>query len=314
MGDSNTTTQTQTSSPFAPAIPLLEDAASNAQALFGRGGLSPAVFQGSLVPNFSPQTQSALTQLEARANAPSVGQGASLFAQNLLANQGLTPEQQEVIEELRTTATGPGLVGDADFQALIDEQARRTAENVNSIFSGAGRLGSGANQGVVAREVGQQRLNALINQANQDEATRLAASNALLSGAGSGTAAALQAAGLGGALDQASLFGPQLLAQVGGTLENQQRQQLLDQARLETGNADIPLNNLLNFVNLGSTIGGQGGTTTATSTQPGPGTAQLLAGGLLGGASLLSGGGLLGAGGLGGQLGFGGQGLLGLFN
>lgn len=309
MGSSDQTT-TQVSKPFKPSIPLLETGATEAQNLFQQGNLAPAVFGGSLVTPFSTQTQDALTQIENIARqGGGVAPGAQNFANTLFQNQGLTPQQQAALGVLQSTATGPGLAGSADFNALLDAQTQRALEQVQSQFSGAGRLGSGANLAVAGERIGDIRLGQTVAQQNRDLNTQLAAAQGVLQGGAQGTNAALQAAGLVPLLDASRFSNAAALGGVGAQREALAQRQLLDQQRIFQGTEDRDLLNLQNLVNFGIGIGGTGGT--VKTTQPGPSTGQLIGGGLLGGLSLLSPGGLFGGQGAFGSSGLFGSGFLG---
>lgn len=69
---------------------------------------------------------------------------------------------------LQDWANGSMIGNNQQFQQALQNQLNNVAGTINSQFAGAGRSGSGANAGVLGRELGNVATNALANQYNQD--------------------------------------------------------------------------------------------------------------------------------------------------
>ena len=134
--------------PWATQQPYLTKGFERAESLYGQPG--PSYYPGQTYAGFSPQTETALTAAQARATA-----GSPLLQQS----------QAELLKQAQgqylSPATNPYL------QGLYNQMAGDVTAGVQSEFSKAGRYGSGANQAVLARELG--------NLANQVYAPQYAA-------------------------------------------------------------------------------------------------------------------------------------------
>ena len=153
IGQDEVVPQTTTVNPPAYAAPFLAYGANEAQRLYNTGG-GFNYFPENTVAGFSPEQQMAMNLQTNRALS---GSPLTREAQNLSLN----------------TLRGDFLSGNNPFfqQAVIDP----ITQNVQSQFSRAGRLGSGANQDVLARSLAtplmqnfeneRRRQNAMINTA-----------------------------------------------------------------------------------------------------------------------------------------------------
>ena len=153
IGQDEVVPQTTTINPPAYAAPFLAYGANEAQRLYNTGG-GFNYFPENTVAGFSPEQQMAMNLQTNRALS---GSPLTREAQNLSLN----------------TLRGDFLSGNNPFfqQAVIDP----ITQNVQSQFSRAGRLGSGANQDVLARSLAtplmqnfeneRRRQNAMINTA-----------------------------------------------------------------------------------------------------------------------------------------------------
>jgi len=121
--------------PWATQQPYLTKGFERAESLYGQPG--PSYFPGQTYAGFSPQTQTALTAAEQRATA-----GSPLLQQS----------QAELLKQAQGQYLSP--TTNPYLQGLYNQMAGDVTAGVQSEFSKAGRYGSGANQAVLARELG----------------------------------------------------------------------------------------------------------------------------------------------------------------
>ena len=121
--------------PWATQQPYLTKGFERAESLYGQPG--PSYFPGQTYAGFSPQTQTALTAAEQRATA-----GSPLMQQS----------QAELLKQAQGQYLSPNT--NPYLQGLYNQMAGDVTAGVQSEFSKAGRYGSGANQAVLARELG----------------------------------------------------------------------------------------------------------------------------------------------------------------
>lgn len=121
--------------PWATQSPYLSKGFERAEALYNAAG--PSYFPGQTYVDFAPQTTSALNLAETRAKA-----GSPLMGQ---ANT-------EMLKQLKGDYLSP--TSNPFIQNLYNKMAGDVTSGVQSQFSRAGRLGSGANQAVLAEELG----------------------------------------------------------------------------------------------------------------------------------------------------------------
>lgn len=114
-------TSTATSEPWGPAQPFLHDTMRQAQNLYRYGP--------NTVPPFSAYTRNGM------------GRAAQV------AGQGVNPIVGQASGVLGDTLSGSFLSGNPYLEAQIESGSRDIADSVNSVFSGAGRYGSGAHRG-----------------------------------------------------------------------------------------------------------------------------------------------------------------------
>jgi len=162
---SKSTTSTSENKPPEWAKPLFEQSASEAQKIYdsGAGG---SVYQGQTVADLGGTTQAGI-------------QGVSDAASNWSnpAYQNMLTAPTSAASNLGGMASGQNLLSNPHFEDALKGQIDKTAAQVQSQFSGAGRYGSGANTGVLASELGNIRSNALFNQYNQDTQNMLTANS-----------------------------------------------------------------------------------------------------------------------------------------
>lgn len=144
---SNVTTTTE-SEPSQFIRPYLEQAIDYSQDLFESD--LPNFFPNATYTGFSPETETALDLATARATAGSP-----------LLNLSQTEANKILSGDYLSPTTNPF------SQALFNQMAGDVTSQVQSQFSRAGRLGSGANQEILTRELGE-----LANQVYSDQFNR----------------------------------------------------------------------------------------------------------------------------------------------
>lgn len=242
MSAKQTQTQSMESNPWAPSQAPLQGILNKAQSLGSNTNLFRPV-QGAT-------TRDALQQTKDIANQ---GSAALPVLQNM--TQGYQGGFNTGLGTLQTAASG-GNLGQVSphLQAALDRASQNTANTVNQQFAASGRYGSANHAGTIADRVGAIQTNALVDNYNQERANQLSASNTLYGGGATG-------ANMAGAVDQARLFAPGLLGQVGAqedAYKTAQRQAPLNALQFQSG-MTVPI------AGLGGT---QDGTTTSSSSNP----------------------------------------------
>lgn len=222
MGSS--TSSTQTSSPPAWAQPLFTKSAKEAKNLYN-SGVGGNVYEGPTVADLSGATMGGVNSLyTAGGNTNTAG-------------------TRPLLQGLGAAAVGPsyaeqnlsGLASGQDnpyFERALSGQLDKTASQVQSQFSGAGRYGSGANVGALTNSLGDIRSTALSNQWNQNIQNQLAATGQMDASRQAGLGLGLSATNAMGAQDQQqfqnALTGAGAQLQAGGLLDAQSQKQLSD--------------------------------------------------------------------------------------
>jgi hypothetical protein len=229
-------TSKQESAPWQPAQGGLESILAKAQKLGGNTGLFTPV-QGTT-------TQQAMDQTKQIAN-----QGSAALDPLQQVVGGSTQGFGTGIDQLMATARGDNLgTVPPMLQAALDTASNKTANLTNQHFSAAGRYGSANHAGTIADRVGAIQTQGLVDNYNTERANQLAASGQLQQGGYTG-------AGMAPAIDQARLFTPQLLGQVGA-----------QQDAFAMAKKQAPLNAAQWQAGLTTPIAGLGGTQSSTQT------------------------------------------------
>lgn len=184
----STTSQSSTSAPGAMTAPTV-------QGIIGQ--LNPLIASSGLTPD----QQAAINQIKANAtNGQSAGYAAQegANATNLLNGGGATAQNGALSDNLKTLQGTLGQYTDPNYStvnspavaAALAAAKADTMGSVNGMFAASGRTGSGMNVQTLGRGIEQADAPIILNQANQDTATRLGAANTLY-GAGNTTANAL---------------------------------------------------------------------------------------------------------------------------
>jgi hypothetical protein len=339
MSSSSPPTQTvyTNSNPPAYVQPYLTEIAAGASDIY-KNTTVPQYYQNSTVTPFSSQTTEALGMAEQIARNNQLNPQAYDYASNIMQTGGVNPLTSGAIGNMSNIANGTNQIttganyqnllngiqnGNPYFQQALDTQANRTADNVNAQFSQAGRYGSGAHAGTLAREIGNSRNQAMSQQYNQDIASQMQGIQGLTSTQGANIANQgntsqsianlyqnAQDYGLRTALATPGLQMSQYndaaqLANVGSQYEANSQAQLQDQINRWNSEQMSPWNRLNLYSNAVNGVS-QGGTSTTLTQLPQQSFGQRIIGGASAGGALGSmagvGGGLLGAG-IGGLMG-----------
>ncbi|MBS0257259.1 MAG: hypothetical protein JSR13_06030 [Proteobacteria bacterium] len=181
MSGGSKQTTTQTSSPWSGAQPALTQAIGGAQNLYN-AGVGSQVYTGSTVVPWSNQTTQAMGNITNNANANSGGRGLSGHYQNVINNGGLNYLQSNAFGGFQQVADAGGYNSDMstaannmrnlassqysispELQRVLDTQASKVGDQVNLNASAAGRYGSGANQSLLAKNVGDLANSTIYN-------------------------------------------------------------------------------------------------------------------------------------------------------
>lgn len=150
--------------------PLLKQAASEAQRLYSQGeGFKP--YTGERVAPLSAQTYSSIA-------------GLGNVAQNLNNPYltGLMSSPLQSVSNLSEMASGRQIGKNPYFNTVLQDALSSLSTNINEQMSAAGRYGSGAHTGALARGLGNVAASALSNQYNMDVGRMLAANQLMQQG------------------------------------------------------------------------------------------------------------------------------------
>jgi hypothetical protein len=179
MGKSPDQVQKQESSPWKPLAPVLQDYIGQVQ---GHMKGPAEVYGGQRVGDLSPQTMGGVHSMFGAGNQNQV-----------------TAASQPMVA---ATARGDYLNGSPQWQGLMDRQAGKLGDSINSLFSGAGRYGSVAHQGAMADQVGNFRNQAMNDNYGRERQNQMAAAGMSGMFEGLDQADAMSKLQAGGVLDQ----------------------------------------------------------------------------------------------------------------
>lgn len=253
----------QTSEPWGPAQPHLEEVLRRAEELYNQGA-GTGYYPGQTYIDPSRDTLAAQAAIRNRALSGSPMLGA--------AEQNLT-----------STLQGDYLsAGNPYFEQMAGRVTNQVLPNIQGMFGGAGRAGSAGNAEAVARGLGDS-IGALAYQNFNDERQRQ-----------------MQGLTLAPGIEQAGYMPAQQLGLLGQQIEGYEGQRLQDDMARFNFQEQAPWDLLGRYAGLASGMGAQGGTSTQTQPRQGPGGLQtalgigsLIAAPFTGGLSL---GGLFGGG------------------
>lgn len=276
---SSKTSSTQTSSPPAWAKDAFSLAGDETMRLY-QSGVGGNPYQGSAVSDLSDTTMGGINQLAQAGQNWDTSGTRPLFQGIGAASVGPSYSEQNLA----------GIASGADnpyFEQALEGQLGKTADQVQSRMSGAGRYGSGAHTGVMTGELGNIRSNAMSNQWNQNIQNMFGANSLMDSNRNAGLDRGLQATTAMAGQDQQQfqnqLTGAGATLQAGGLLDKQAQSQLDDVVNrwYEEDNAPWQRLGLLESAAAGSA--GSYGTQSGTSRTSNPGA-------ILGGIGSMMGG------------------------
>lgn len=203
---SKTTKQESENRPPAWAAPLFSQSASEATNLYNSGS-GGGVYQGQTVADLSGQTMAGVNQLaSAGTNAPDYSGAMNTINQNNANLAGMASGQY--LQD-----------GNPYYKQRLTGEIEDANSLINSAMSGAGRYGSGAHTGVVAKNTTNMLLQGLENDWNRNQANQLAAVGATNAGAG-------QIAGMQGQQFANQLAGGQAALDAGQVVDQNAQQKL----------------------------------------------------------------------------------------
>lgn len=177
MAGGSKQTTTQSSAPWSGAQPALTQAVGGAQNLYN-AGVGSQVYTGSTVVPWSSQTTQAMGNIQNNANANAGGAGLSGQYQGVINNGGFNASQQDALNNTRNLANSSYSVS-PELQKVLDAQSAKVGDQVNLNASAAGRYGSGANQSLLAKNVGDLTNSTIFNDYNNWQGRRDAANTNL---------------------------------------------------------------------------------------------------------------------------------------
>lgn len=177
MSGGSKQTTTQSSAPWSGAQPALTQAVGGAQNLYN-SGVGSQVYTGSTVVPWASQTTQAMGNIQKNANANVGGRGLSGQYQGVIDSGGFNSAQQGALDNTRSLANSSYSVS-PELQKVLDAQAAKVGDSVNLNASAAGRYGSGANQTLLAKNVGDLTNSTIFNDYSNWQGRRDAANSNL---------------------------------------------------------------------------------------------------------------------------------------
>ncbi|WP_299949072.1 hypothetical protein [uncultured Ruegeria sp.] len=241
-GGGDKQTTVQKSDPWGPSKPYLKGAMRDAESLYESGGMSAQPYAGDRVANLSDATQQGMAGIMRAADDTSLIDGAGGAL-----NRMMNPEAYgERLEGVKNNALGSAI------PAAV------------SMFSGSGMANSGQAMDYVGRAATEAVAPYEYNAFNQAEGR------------------AMQAAGMAPGIDAARYTPMQQMLGVGAIEQDQNQREIdADMAQhYEAGNKRA--NDLNAYTQMLLGYGGQGGTSTGTTSGGGAGAGDIIGGGLQG--------------------------------
>lgn len=242
-GGDKQTTTVQKSDPWGPAREPLQDILTDAQGLYEGGGFAPNPYPGNRVGGFGFDTNYSQDMVRDLARQGGTVGGAQDYLSQMMSGNWQSDQLDAVKQEALSSA----------IPAAVAQ------------FSGSGMTNSTQAMDAVGRAATQAVAPYEYDAFNNMQTN------------------AMRGVALAPGLDAASYLPAQMLGGVGAQ-EDALNQALIDQ---QVGNyydrQGQPMDNMLGYANLVSGIGGQGGTSSGSATQPGPGMGATIGGAALGG-------------------------------
>jgi hypothetical protein len=179
MAGGSKQTTTSASEPWKGAQPALNQSIAGAQNLYN-AGVGGQVYQGSTVVPWSQQTMNAMGTIENNANNNLTGGGISREYQGVINNGGFNAPQSIAMNNTVKTANSDfNLDANPAFRAVLGEAQKGATDAVNMNASAAGRYGSGTNQSLLAKNVGNLTNQMVSTEYNNWQNRKDAANNNL---------------------------------------------------------------------------------------------------------------------------------------
>lgn len=258
-GQSKQTTQS-TSQPWTDAQPALKQSIGAAQNLYNTG-VGGQTYTGSTVVPFDINTTNAIGQGAQNGYANSGGRGLSGQDQAIINSGGYNPAQLAALKNTTATANSTFNVDNNPAFRSVLQQATDSATNaVNGIASAAGRYGSGADQSLLATNVGNTAGQLTNTEYNNWQNRRDAANSNLFNMGQTGF-------GNMGAAYQGMQAPLADIGKLGAMQEDLANRTMQDKLRVFDSQQQTPWDNLSRLNAIASGAGQLG--STSTQTQPG---------------------------------------------
>lgn len=249
-GSSTTTSQKQnqqtasTAEPWKPAQPLLMAGMGIGSQLYA-DGIGGQIYSGNTTAPFSQPTQQGLQQGVAMAGQANPFASTALnYAQNTLQNNGANPFMADAYAKYQPTASGAMLGQNPFLQGALDFQSNKVADKVNSIFSGAGRTGSGAHAGTLGNELAGLRFGASADNYNFERGQQMQAIGDQANLGRSAMDNANNILGQAGTLEALPFNNIDRMMQLGGKIEGKQQDIINENIRKFEAGQEAPWSQL----------------------------------------------------------------------
>lgn len=267
MGGGGPQTTTQKNEPWEAAQPALRRTIEEGERLYNSDiGFKP--WEGPTLAELDPRTTAALNETGNIASGIGglLGRTNYGFANNLVANNGITGDQRMAMGGLLDTASGKYLDQPNPYlQKMLDANSDNVANRVSAGASSMGRYGSGAHTGVLTKGLTNATLPVLSQNYENERQRQIAASGQAAGLFGQGADRALQTASMGSELTDA-LYDPSRRIGAIGDFYGARSQAELDAQRAKYEQEQArPWRMLGQLQNVAQGIGGMGGTQMATA-------------------------------------------------
>lgn len=293
FGGGKTQTTSTSSTPWTAAQPALKTAISGAENLY-KNGVGGNIYTGSTVVPWSQQTKTAMGGITRNVNANTGGKGTSGYYQGIIGNNGLSDAQSSALSGYQKIANDGGYNAEQnaalgnikalansqysispELQKVLDAQASKVSDSVNMNAAAAGRYGSGANQTLLAKNVGDLANQTIYNDYTNFIGRRDAANSNLFNmgqtGLGNVAAAYGNVANLGqqgftnvGAAYEGTQTPYADMMKVGQMNEDLKNRQIQDKLRVFDAKNSVPWEQLGRLNAIASGAGQMGSTQTQT--------------------------------------------------
>jgi hypothetical protein len=261
------TTTTGSTEPWGPAQGPLNTALQGAQSLYASDvGYKP--YTGQMQAGLSSQTQGALDQTQqlAQGQGGLLGQAGYGYATDLVNSGGMSADQRASLAPLQATANGDYLNQTNPYlQQMLDTNAEKVRNQVNSSMSGAGRYGSGAHTTQLSKGITDATAPLLYQNYDAERQRQLSAATGLSDIYGQASNRALQTAGMGASLTD-QLYDPaSRMAGVGQVYDDRAQTDINNQISQWDAAQARPWEQLSRLNAIASGSGQLGGTSTKTT-------------------------------------------------